>query len=45
MRGKDLLSIADLTPDELTRILDLALDMKRNGYSPCSGGQDAGASF
>ncbi len=32
MRGKDLLSIADLTPDELTRILDLALDMKRNGY-------------
>ncbi|MGD0765298.1 MAG: ornithine carbamoyltransferase [Dehalococcoidia bacterium] len=32
MRGRDLLSIADLTPDELRRIIDLAVDMKRNGY-------------
>ena len=32
MRGKDLLSIADLTPDELRRIIDVAVDMKRNGY-------------
>jgi ornithine carbamoyltransferase len=32
VRGRDLLSIADLTPDELRRIIDLAVDMKRNGY-------------
>jgi ornithine carbamoyltransferase len=32
MRGRDLLSIADLTPEELRRIVDLAADMKRNGY-------------
>jgi len=32
VRGKDLLSIADLTPDELRRIIDVAVDMKRNGY-------------
>ena len=33
MQGRDLLSIADLTPEELRRIVDLAVDMKRNGYS------------
>jgi ornithine carbamoyltransferase len=32
MRGRDLLSIADLTPEELRRIVDLAVEMKRNGY-------------
>ncbi len=32
MHGRDLLSIADLTPEELRRIVDLAVDMKRNGY-------------
>jgi ornithine carbamoyltransferase len=32
MHGRDLLSIADLTPDELRRIVDLAVEMKRNGY-------------
>ena len=32
MRGRDLLSIADLTPEELRRIVDLAAEMKRNGY-------------
>jgi ornithine carbamoyltransferase len=32
VKGRDLLSIADLTPDELRRILDFAVDMKRNGY-------------
>ncbi len=32
VRGRDLLSIADLTPEELRRIVDLAADMKRNGY-------------
>ena len=39
MRGRDLLSIADLTPEELRRILDLAVDMKRNGYSPLLAGK------
>ncbi|MGA2285053.1 MAG: ornithine carbamoyltransferase [Dehalococcoidia bacterium] len=32
MHGRDLLSIADLTPEELRRIIDLAVEMKRNGY-------------
>ena len=32
MQGRNLLSIADLTPEELRRIVDLAADMKRNGY-------------
>jgi ornithine carbamoyltransferase len=32
MRGRDLLSIADLTPEELRRIVDVAVEMKRNGY-------------
>jgi ornithine carbamoyltransferase len=32
MRGRDLLSIANLTPEELRRIIDTAVEMKRNGY-------------
>jgi ornithine carbamoyltransferase len=32
VRGRDLLSIADLTPEELRRIIDTAVEMKRNGY-------------
>jgi ornithine carbamoyltransferase len=32
MRGKDLLSIADLTPEELRKIIETALEMKRNGF-------------
>jgi len=32
VQGRDLLSIADLTPEELRRIVDLAAEMKRNGY-------------
>ncbi len=32
MRGRDLLSIADLTPEELRRIIDLTVEMKRDGY-------------
>ncbi|MCJ7831490.1 MAG: ornithine carbamoyltransferase [Dehalococcoidia bacterium] len=32
MRGRDLLSIADLTPEELRRVIDVALEMKRKGY-------------
>ncbi len=31
MRGRDLLSIADLSPDELDRILQTALSLKRDG--------------
>ena len=31
MRGRDLVSILDLTPDELGRLLDVALGMKRDG--------------
>ncbi|MHB8683797.1 MAG: ornithine carbamoyltransferase [Dehalococcoidia bacterium] len=31
MRGRDLLSIADLSPDELNRILQTALSLKRDG--------------
>jgi ornithine carbamoyltransferase len=32
LQGRDLLSIADLTSEELRRIVDFAADMKRNGY-------------
>lgn len=35
MRGRDVLSIADLSPDEVARILNVALSLKRDG-----GGQD-----
>lgn len=31
MRGRDLLSIADLSPDEMDRILQTALSLKRDG--------------
>ena len=34
MRGRDLLSIADLTPEELASLLDLALMLKREGSEP-----------
>ncbi len=33
MRGRDLLSIAELTPEELRRIIDTAVGMKKNGYA------------
>ncbi|HEY8489920.1 MAG TPA: ornithine carbamoyltransferase [Dehalococcoidia bacterium] len=39
MQGKDLLSINDLTPDELGRILDLALRLKRGGHGPLLAGR------
>lgn len=32
MRGRDLLSIADLTPEELELIINTALSMKRDGH-------------
>jgi len=37
--GRDFTSVLDLTPVELTRLLDLALGMKRDGPSPILAGQ------
>jgi len=34
MRGRDLLSIADLGPDELRAVLEMALRMKQDGCAP-----------
>jgi ornithine carbamoyltransferase len=34
MRGRDLLSIIDLTPEELRRVLETALRMKHNACAP-----------
>jgi ornithine carbamoyltransferase len=34
MRGRDLLSMIDLGPDELRRVLDLAVRMKGDGCTP-----------
>jgi ornithine carbamoyltransferase len=34
MRGRDLLSIADLGPDELRGVLEMALRMKQDGCAP-----------
>jgi ornithine carbamoyltransferase len=39
MRGRDLLSIADLTPDELDFLVESALAMKRNGSRPLLDGK------
>ncbi|MCL0087271.1 ornithine carbamoyltransferase [Dehalococcoidia bacterium] len=39
MKSKDLLSVADLKPDDLQRILDNALAMKRKGTEPLLAGQ------
>ena len=39
MLGRDLVSILDLSPEELARVLDLALGMKRDGPSPVLRGQ------
>jgi ornithine carbamoyltransferase len=37
--GRDLVSILDLSPNELAQVLDLALGMKRDGPSPVLKGQ------
>src|SRR5215216_7241791 len=34
MMGRDLLSITDLSPDELDYVINLALSMKRDGTRP-----------
>ncbi|HLF72183.1 MAG TPA: ornithine carbamoyltransferase [Dehalococcoidia bacterium] len=39
MRGRDLLSISDLTPDELDLLIRTALSMKRDGSRPVLEGQ------
>ena len=39
MKSKDLLSVADLGRDDLWRIMDSALDMKRKGTEPLLAGQ------
>ncbi|MDZ4277682.1 MAG: ornithine carbamoyltransferase, partial [Dehalococcoidia bacterium] len=39
MRGRDLVSIADLSADELERILSTAAHLKRDGYPRALEGQ------
>jgi len=39
LRGRDLLSIADLSPQELRRVIEVALRMKREGWRPSLGGK------
>ena len=39
MKGRDLLSITDLSPDELEYIINLALSMKRDGTRPVLDGK------
>jgi ornithine carbamoyltransferase len=39
MKGKDLLSIGDLAPDDAQRIVKTAIDMKQQGLSPVLAGR------
>ena len=45
MRGRDLLSITDLTPDELEMLMRTALSMKRDGSPPLLEGKTAALLF
>jgi ornithine carbamoyltransferase len=45
MRGRDLLSIRDLSPDELEMLLRTALSMKRDGSPPLLEGKTAALVF
>ncbi len=45
MRGRDLLSIRDLSPDELEMLIRTALSMKRDGSGPLLQGQTAALLF
>jgi ornithine carbamoyltransferase len=45
MRGRDLLSIRDLSPDELDMLIRTALSMKRDGSPPLLQGQTAALLF
>jgi ornithine carbamoyltransferase len=45
MRGRDLLSIRDINPDELEMLIQTALSMKRDGSPPLLEGQTAALVF
>jgi ornithine carbamoyltransferase len=45
MKGKDLLSIGDLTPDDVWRIIDRAIELKRQGASPILAGESLALLF
>lgn len=45
MRGRDLLSIRDLSPDELDMLIRTALSMKRDGSPPLLAGKTAALLF
>jgi ornithine carbamoyltransferase len=45
MRGRDLLSISDLSPDELDYLIRTALSMKRDGHRPVLEGQTVAMLF
>ena len=45
MRGRDLLSIRDLSPDELNILIQTALSMKRDGSAPLLEGKTAALVF
>lgn len=45
MRGRDLLSISDLTPAELTRVLDTAMALKDAGRRPILSGKSLALVF
>ncbi len=45
MRGRDLLSIRDLSPDELNTLIQTALSMKRDGSAPLLKGKTAALVF
>lgn len=45
MKGKDLLSIGDLAPDDVWRIIDRAIEQKRQGASPILAGESLALLF
>lgn len=45
MYGRDLLSINDLSPDEITRLIDIAISMKRDGSRPVLAGKNVAMLF
>ena len=45
MKGKDLLSIGDLAPDDVWRIIDRAIELKRQGASPILAGESLALLF
>jgi len=45
MKGKDLLSIGDLAPDDVWRIIDRAIELKQQGASPILAGESLALLF